>query len=98
MDMVITENNGLLSHPISYYQRSDGPPEKVLEDLKKARLLEFEVTWQFIDMSIGKVRNGKNYLWVHSLKDALELVNFWNRSDTQWKYFLTPQPVMRATK
>ena len=53
-------------------------------DVREARKLgwnKFSYSW-----SIGK-KSGTHFLYCRSRVDALELINFWNRSS--WRYILT---------
>jgi hypothetical protein len=85
-DHLVTDNNGLLPHPITYAQVDPLELPATAQSLRDAGYHEVKVRWEFTKMwfLIPIVKTGVSTLWVRCRKDAETLIVYWSRD--AWKY------------
>lgn len=85
-DHLITDNNGLLPHPITYSQVDPDKYPMSAKELRDAGYYEIKYQWKFTRMwfFIPIVKTGISTLWVRCRRDAESLIGYW--SGDAWNY------------
>ena len=85
-DHLVTCDNGLLPHPITYSQINPDKYPMSARELRAAGYYEVKYQWEFTKMwfFIPVVKTGTSTLWVRCRSEAESLIGYW--SGGAWRY------------